>query len=47
MQGDKAEVEGNVELDRAALDLGMFSDPAAEWVSKTIAVEIAVSATRE
>ncbi|KAA6476826.1 hydrogenase [Agrobacterium sp. ICMP 7243] len=46
-QGGRAEVEGKVELDRAALDLGMFSDPAAEWVSKTIAVEIAVSATRE
>ncbi|CAN7649387.1 YceI family protein [Rhizobium rhizogenes] len=47
MQGDKAEVEGDVELDRAALDLGMFSDPAAEWVSKTIAVRIAVTAMKK
>lgn len=47
LQGDKAQVEGNVELERAALDLGMFSDPAAEWVSKAIEVKIAVTATRK
>ncbi|MQB41019.1 YceI family protein [Rhizobium sp. ICMP 5592] len=47
LQGNKAEVEGSVELDRAALDLGMFSDPAAEWVSKVIEVKIAVTATRK
>ncbi|MGO7133584.1 YceI family protein [Rhizobium leguminosarum] len=47
LQGDKAAgVEGDVELDRAALDLGMFSDPAAEWVSKTITVRIIVTATK-
>lgn len=45
-QGDTAVVEGNVELDRAALDLGMFSDPAAEWVSKIIKVRIAVTARK-
>ncbi|KAA3514841.1 hydrogenase [Agrobacterium vitis] len=46
MEGNKAQVDGALELDRAALNLGMFSDPSAEWVSKTISVKIAVSATK-
>ncbi|KAB2692840.1 hydrogenase [Ochrobactrum sp. Kaboul] len=45
-EGDIAAVEGSIELDRAALNLGMFSDPAADWVSKTIAVTINVTAAR-
>ncbi|MGI6246979.1 MAG: cytochrome b/b6 domain-containing protein [Pseudochelatococcus sp.] len=40
-----ASMEGEVDLDRTALDLGMFSDAAAEWVSKTIRVKVAVRAT--
>ncbi|MBB3809645.1 cytochrome b/b6 domain-containing protein [Pseudochelatococcus contaminans] len=39
-----ANVEGTVELDRTELDLGMFSDPAAEWVSQMIDVKIVVRA---
>ncbi|WP_429931521.1 cytochrome b/b6 domain-containing protein [Agrobacterium vitis] len=46
MEGNKAQVEGALELDRAALNLGMFSDPSAEWVSKSISVKIAVTATK-
>lgn len=45
-EGNIATVDGNIELDRAALNLGMFSDPAAEWVSKTIAVTINVTAAK-
>lgn len=41
-----ARVAGKLELDRTALDLGMASDAAGQWVSKTIAVEIAVEAKR-
>lgn len=40
-----ASVTGEVELDRTALDLGMFSDPTADWVSRAIRVIITVSAT--
>ncbi|WP_429924424.1 cytochrome b/b6 domain-containing protein [Agrobacterium vitis] len=46
MEGNKAQVEGALELDRAALNLGMFSDPSAEWASKSISVKIAVTATK-
>lgn len=40
-----ATMEGELELDRTALDLGMFSDPAAGWVSQAIAVKVKVRAT--
>jgi cytochrome b561 len=39
-----ARVEGALELDRTALDLGMASDATADWVSKMIGVRIEVSA---
>ncbi|MGY5776324.1 cytochrome b/b6 domain-containing protein [Rhizobium sp. LEGMi135b] len=45
-KGDRAVVEGNIGLDRALLDLGMFSDPAAEWVSKLIEISISVVAKK-
>lgn len=41
---DGARVEGEVSLDRTALDLGMVSDAGAVWVSKTIGVRIRVTA---
>jgi cytochrome b561 len=44
--GGVAKVQGALELDRTALDLGMASDAAADWVSKMIGVRIEVSARR-
>ena len=44
--GGVAKVEGALELDRTALDLGMASDAAADWVSKMVGVRIEVSARR-
>lgn len=41
-----AMVEGKVELDRTAFDLGMASDAAGSWVSKAIEVMIKVRAER-
>ncbi|WP_395945643.1 cytochrome b/b6 domain-containing protein [Brevundimonas sp.] len=41
-----ATVDGELELDRTALDLGMESDATADWVSKMISVRIDVSARR-
>lgn len=43
---DVATVEGKVELDRTAFDLGMASDAAGSWVSKAIEVTIKVRAER-
>ncbi len=45
--GDGASVEGSMELDRTALDLGMESDPGADWVSQMIGVTISVSAQKK
>lgn len=41
-----ATVAGKLELDRAALNIGMMSDAGGDWVSKVIGVEIKVKATR-
>lgn len=41
-----AHVEGELELDRTTLDLGMASDATAAWVSKMIVVRIEVTARR-
>lgn len=43
--GEEASIEGEVTLDRLALGLGAGSDPAAEWVSRAIAVRVTVRAT--
>lgn len=40
-----AKVQGNVKLGRTALDLGMVSDPTADWVSRMIDVTIDMTAT--
>jgi cytochrome b561/polyisoprenoid-binding protein YceI len=44
--GGVAHVEGALQLDRPAFDLGMASDPSAQWVSKAIGVQITVAARR-
>src|SRR5690606_31222577 len=41
-QGGTARVEGAVELDRTALDLGLLSDPAAAYVARAVNVTITV-----
>lgn len=41
---DWAVVEGQIELDRTALGLGLVSDATGQWVSKTIPVRIRVVA---
>ncbi len=38
-------IEGRFEVDRAAADLGMASDPAGEFISRRIQVEVKVRAT--
>jgi cytochrome b561 len=40
----QAKAVGALNLDRTAVDLGMYSDPTADWVSKLIDVEISVTA---
>ncbi|HCQ53518.1 MAG TPA: hydrogenase, partial [Brevundimonas diminuta] len=42
-----ATVEGRLELDRTALNMGMASDAGGDWVSKAIGVEIKVKAARQ
>lgn len=38
--GQEAQIQGQVEIDRAAADLGMESDPEGDWVSRRIQVEV-------
>lgn len=42
--GEVARVEGTTTLDRTAFDLGMASDPSAQWVSREVEVRIEVVA---
>ncbi|MBL8548493.1 MAG: cytochrome b/b6 domain-containing protein [Hyphomonadaceae bacterium] len=44
--GNTATMSGRASIDRAAADLGMASDPDAEYVSQAIGVEVRVVATR-
>lgn len=46
IEGDTARMEGQSELSRAAFDLGMASDPGADWVADEIQVDVTVVATR-
>lgn len=46
IKGGEAEMRGALTLDRIALDLGVGSDPTADWVSRSIAVEVRVKAQR-
>ncbi len=44
INGDTLQLSGTLELDRASVDLGMESDPAGEYVSRTVEIDIAVDA---
>ncbi|MDE0762878.1 MAG: cytochrome b/b6 domain-containing protein [Porticoccaceae bacterium] len=46
LDGDVAQISGDVVLDRASIDMGMQSDPHADWVSAEIIVSIAASLQR-
>lgn len=46
INGTHAEATGKFSLDRTALDLGMASDPAAEWVSRIIPMTFRIEADR-
>ena len=45
-EGDKTVMEATTSLDRLLYQVGVASDPKAEWVSKDITVAIKVSATK-
>lgn len=45
-EGDKTVMEATTSLDRILFNVGVASDPKAEWVSKDITVAIKVSATK-
>ncbi|MEK6806322.1 MAG: cytochrome b/b6 domain-containing protein [Pseudomonadota bacterium] len=44
--GDSMTLNGRFEVDRAAADLGMESDPEGQYVSRKITVEVRIEATR-
>lgn len=44
INGDTLHLTGSLELDRASVDLGMESDPAGDYVSRTVEIKIAVEA---
>ncbi len=44
--GDRARMEGETTLTRSALNLGMQSDPTADWVADEVQVDVLVEATR-
>lgn len=46
IDGNRAVMDGNVEIDRREANLGMESDPDAEYVSREIGVRVHVEATR-
>ncbi len=46
IDGDRAVMDGVAEIDRREADLGMESDPDAEWVSREIRVDVHVEAVR-
>jgi cytochrome b561 len=46
LKDDEAKMRARITLDRIALGLGIASDPSAEWVSQSIAVDIRVEAAR-
>lgn len=46
INGDRATMTGRTRIERAAYDLGMESDPDADYVSRRIGIEVRVEATR-
>ncbi|MGE0047215.1 MAG: YceI family protein [Hyphomonadaceae bacterium] len=47
INANRASMTGRVEIERRDFDLGMESDPDAEYVSRSIRIEVRVEATRE
>ncbi len=47
IEGDIARIGGRFEVDRAEADLGMESDPEAQYVSRKITVEVRIEARRK
>ncbi|MEM9738997.1 MAG: cytochrome b/b6 domain-containing protein [Pseudomonadota bacterium] len=45
-EGDQAFLEGETRLSRVELDVGMESDPGADWVSDEILIEVSLAANR-
>lgn len=46
IDGDTARMQGETSFSRAALDLGMSSDPKGDWVANTVKVDVNVLANR-
>ena len=46
INGNKAMMSGDLALDRAAVDIGMKSDPTGAWVSKVVRVQVRLTAQR-
>ncbi|MEM1105902.1 MAG: cytochrome b/b6 domain-containing protein [Pseudomonadota bacterium] len=46
IDGDRAALTGNAAFSRAELDVGMVSDPGADWVDDEIAIDVSLSALR-
>ncbi|MCI4644368.1 MAG: cytochrome b/b6 domain-containing protein [Hyphomonadaceae bacterium] len=46
IDGDTARMEGSTTLSRAALDVGMQSDPGADWIADDVTVTVKLTATR-
>ena len=46
INGNKATMSGDLALDRAAVDIGMKSDPTGAWVSKVVRVQVRLTAQR-
>ncbi len=44
--GAKATMTSTLNMDRTRLDIGMTSDPDAEWVQKIVKLDIAITATK-
>lgn len=47
LDGDTAEMTGSTSLSRSALDIGMKSDPGADYVADAVSIEVRVTATRQ
>lgn len=46
IEGDRARMDGHAEIQRREANLGMESDPDADWVSRAIGIDVHVEATR-
>ena len=46
IEGDTARMQGTTTLSRAALNVGMQSDPGADWIADEVTVSVNLTATR-